>query len=112
VARRRPDESSLVPIVDRLVDQRFAMAVESVSRLRAEHPGADADALADLLIRRCARELALGGAMAGGAAASPVAGVAMAAATTGADATYSMGRLSELIMGLGLIYGHTEPTAQ
>jgi hypothetical protein len=112
VARRRPDEQSLVPLVDRLVDQRFAMAVESVSRLRAEFPTADADELADRLIRRCAKELALGGAMAGGAAASPVAGVAMAAATTGADATYSMGRLSELIMGLGLIYGHTEPTAQ
>jgi len=81
-------------------------AVDSVSRLRAEHPGATADQLADRLISRCTRDLAVGGAVAGGAAASPVAGVAAAAATTGADATYSIGRLSEMIMGIGLIYGH------
>lgn len=73
---------------------------------------ATADELADRLIRRCARDLAMGGAMSGGAAASPVAGVAVAAATTGADATYSMGRLGEMIMGLGVIYGHTDPTAE
>jgi hypothetical protein len=110
VARRRPDERSLVPIVDRMVDQRFAMAVEAVSRLRAEDPNATPDELADRLIRKCAKELAVGGAVAGGAAASPVAGVAVAAATAGADATYSMGRLSEMIMGIGLIYGHEQAT--
>jgi len=110
VARRRPDERSLVPIVDRMVDQRFAMAAEAVSRLRAEDPTATADQLVDRLIRRCAKELAVGGAVAGGAAASPVAGVAVAAATAGADATYSMGRLSEMIMGIGLIYGHEQQT--
>lgn len=99
-----------MPIVDRMVDQRFAMAVEAVSRLRAEDPTATPDELADRLIRRCAKELAVGGAVAGGAAASPVAGVAVAAATAGADATYSMGRLSEMIMGIGLIYGHEQST--
>lgn len=93
-----------------MVDQRYTMAVEAVSRLRAEDPAATADELADQLIRRCARELAFGGAVAGGAAASPVAGVAVAAATAGADATWSMGRLSEMIMGIGLIYGHPQHT--
>ena len=78
-ARRRPDERSLVPIVDRMVDQRFAMAVEAVSRLRAEDPTATPDELADRLIRRCAKELAVGGAVAGGAAASPVGGGAAGA---------------------------------
>src|SRR5690606_19184726 len=93
-----------------MVDQRYAMAVEVVSRLRAEDPSATADELAERLIRRCAKELAVGGAVAGGAAASPVAGVAVAAATAGADATWSMGRLSEMIMGIGLIYGHPQHT--
>jgi len=97
-------------MVDRMVDQRFAMAVEAVSRLRAENPGASPDELVDKLIRRCARELAFGGAVAGGAAASPVAGVTVAVATAGADATFSMGRLSEMIMGIGLIYGHEQAT--
>lgn len=93
-----------------MVDQRFAMAVEAVARLRFEHPTASADELAERLIRRCSRELALGGAVAGGAAASPVAGVTVAVATAGADATFSMGRLSEMIMGIGLIYGHEQTT--
>lgn len=110
MARRRPDDARLVPIIDRVVDQRFAAAVEAVSRLRCEEPDAGPDELADLLIRRCTRDLAIGGAVSGGAAASPVAGVTVAAATAGADATYSMGRLSELIMGIGLIYGHDQAT--
>jgi len=110
VTRRRTDDRALAPFVDRLVDARFATVVDAVSRLRAEHPSATTDELADRLISRCTRDLAVGGAVAGGAAASPVAGVAMAAATTGADATYSMGRLSEMIMGIGLIYGHPQHT--
>ena len=112
MARRRPDERSLVPIVDRLVDQRYAAAVQAVSQLRAEHPGASPDELADRLIRKCAKEMALGGAVTGGAAASPVAGMTVAAASAGADATYSVGRLGEMIMGLGLVYGHEHNTAQ
>lgn len=111
MARRR-DERSLLPVVDRLVDQRSVAAWEAVHRLRDEHPGASVDELADLLIRRCVREMALGGAVTGGAAASPVAGVAVAAASAGADATYSVGRLSEMIMGLGLLYGHEAATPE
>jgi hypothetical protein len=112
VSRRAPDERTLIPIVDRLVDQRYAAAVDAVARLRAEDPTADPGPLADRLIRRCARDLAVGGAVSGGAAASPVSGVAVAAASAGADATYSMGRLSEMIMGLGLVYGHDHPSAE
>lgn len=95
-----------------MVDQRFATAVESVSRLRAEDPEATPDQLADRLIRRTSKEMAVGGAMTGGAAASPVAGVAVAAASAGADATYSVGKLSEMIMGLGIIYGHEHATVE
>ena len=84
-----------------MVDQRYAAAVEAVSRLRAEDPGATPDQLADRLIRRCARDLAVGGAVSGGAAASPVAGVTVAAASAGADATYSTGPPSARLMGLG-----------
>ncbi len=53
----------------------------------------------------------MGGAMSGGAAASPVAGVAVAAASAGVDATYSVGRLGEMIMAIGLVYGHDATTA-
>jgi len=46
------------------------------------------------------------GAVTGGAAASPIAGMAVAAASAGADAAFNVSRLGEMIMGLGIIYGH------
>ena len=104
------DASGLPEAVERLVAQRHGAAVEAVARLREEHPDAGPDELADLLIRRCVRDMALGGAVTGGAAASPVAGVAVAAATAGADATWSVGRLGEMVVGMGIIYGHDEAT--
>jgi len=102
----------LPEVLGRLVDQRHAVAVEDVARLRAEFPSADPDTLADLLIRRCVRDMALGGAVTGGAAASPVAGVAVAAASAGTDAAWSVSRLGELVMGLGIVYGHDRATRQ
>jgi hypothetical protein len=36
--------------------------------------------------------------------------VAVAAASAGADATYSVGRLGEMIMAIGLVYGHDTTT--
>jgi hypothetical protein len=102
----------LPEVLGRLVDQRHAVAVEDVARLRAEFPSADPDTLADLLIRRCIRDMALGGAVTGGAAASPVAGVAVAAASSGTDAAWSVSRLGELVMGLGVVYGHDRATRQ
>ena len=102
------DNNFTMPLVERLVEQRHAAASDDVDRLRAEHPHADRDQLADLLIRTCMKDMALGGAITGGAAASPVAGVAVAAASAGADATWSVSRLGELIMGLGIIYGHEQ----
>jgi len=66
----------LPEVFERLVEQRHSVALDEVARLRAEHPGADADTLADLLIRRCMKDMALGSAAVAGAAASPVAGVA------------------------------------
>lgn len=104
-------DNPILPVLHRLADQRYAAAQADVARLRAEHPDDDAETLADRLIRRYAKELAIGGAVAGGAAASPVAGVAVAAASAGADATYSTGRLSEMIMAIGLVYGHVRTTA-
>lgn len=97
---------ALLPVVDRLVEQRHASAAADVGRLRAEHPGDSPDELADRLIRRYAKDLAVSGAVTGGAAASPVAGMAVAAASVGADAAFNVSRLGEMIMALGMIYGH------
>ncbi len=97
-----------MPIVGELAGRRYPIAVEVVAASRAADPAAGPDELADRLIRQCARDLAIGGAVAGGAAASPVSGAAAVAATVGIDATFGIGRLSELIMEIGLVYGHDQ----
>ena len=97
-------------MLDRLVEHRYGAAVDDVATLRDQFPEDSADELANRLIRRYAKELAIGGAVSGGAAASPVAGVAVAAASAGADATFSVGRLGEMIMAIGLVYGHDTTT--
>jgi len=96
----------LLPVVDRLVEHRHSAAAADVGRLRHEHPDDTPDQLADRLIRRYAKDLAVTGAVTGGAAASPVAGMAVAAASAGADAAVNVSRLGEMVMGLGIIYGH------
>ena len=113
MARRRAasdDHGEIVPVVERLVEQRYSSALGEVDRQRALHPTADVDELVARIIRRYARELAIGGAVTGGAAAAPVAGVAVAAASAGADATFSVGRLSEMVMAIGIAYGHDTST--
>ena len=93
-------------MVDRVVEQRSVHAAEQVARLRAEHPDDSPEELANRLIRRCAKDMSIAGAVSGGAAAAPVAGMAVAAASAGVDSAFSMNRLGELIMGIGEIYGH------
>jgi hypothetical protein len=107
---RRDDKDQFLPVLDRLVEHRYGSAVADVAALRAQFPDESPDELANRIIRRFAKELAIGGAMSGGAAASPVAGVAVAAASAGADATFSVGRLGEMIMAIGLVYGHDATT--
>ena len=105
-------DRSLVPLVDRLVDQRFQHAALVAESVRTSNPTAPPDVLADRIINRYTRELMMGGALTGGAAAAPVAGIAVAAATAGADMTYSMGKLSEMIMAIGMVYDADPATAE
>lgn len=105
--RAAPDSH---PALERVVEQRYASALAVVTELKREHPQDSPEELANRLIRRYAKDMAIGGAVAGGAAASPVAGMAVAAASAGVESAYSVGRLGELIMSIGLLYGHT-PTS-
>ncbi len=100
------DHQSLLPVFYRYVDSRADAAAQCAASVRGTFPEEEPDKLADRIIRRYAKELAIGGAVSGGAAASPVAGVAVVAATAGADATFSAGRISEMIMAIGQVYGH------
>lgn len=95
----------------RYVDSRADAASQSAASVKGSFPDESPDELADRVVRRYVKELAIGGAVSGGAAASPIAGVAVVAATAGADATFSAGRISEMIMAIGQVYGHDATTS-
>ena len=96
----------VLPSVDRLVESRYDAAATLVARLRAEHPDVTDDQLVERIVRRFSRELGVVAAMSGGAAAVPGAGTAAAVLTAGADVAYSVSRLGEMVLAIGIAYGH------
>ena len=96
----------VLPSVDRLVESRYDAAAALVARLRAEHPDVTDDQLVERIVRRFSRELGVVAAMSGGAAAVPGAGTAAAVLTAGADVAYSVSRLGEMVLAIGIAYGH------
>ncbi len=94
-----------------VAEQRHEAARSTVAALRAVHPEADAGELTNKLIRQCARELAIGGAVTGGAAASPVAGPTTAAAVMGTEGIIGVSRLGEMVMAIGIVHGHDRADA-
>lgn len=99
-------------LLDNVVEQRYGAALSTVDGLRAAHPEEPDEQLVNRVIRQCARDLAVGGAMTGGAAASPVAGVTTAAATLGAETAYGVGRLGEMVMAIGILEGFEHRSAR
>ena len=111
VARRTNAQDSVSPALERVVESRYSAAEEQVRKIRSAYPGESVETLADRLVRGYVRDLAIGGAMAGGAAAAPFAGATVLAAA-GLDAAYSAGRLGEMIMAIGILYGHEQSTVE
>lgn len=97
--------------MDRIVEQRYNAAVEAVTGLRESNPGADSDALARKLIIGCARDLAMSGAVTGGAAAAPTSGTAGMAAGVG-DIAFGTARLGEMVMAIGIVNGLDSASAR
>lgn len=108
MARKDP----LIPGMDRVVESAFADAQATVRELQGSHPGASPEELVNRVIRQTAKEMAVGGAITGGAAASPVAGFTVAAAAVGTDAAFNANRLGEMVMAIGLLYGHADATVE
>jgi hypothetical protein len=93
------------------VEQRYGIALQRVEqarhKVRESKNGSDSvDAVVDELVSRYSKELAAVAAVTGGAAAVPGAGTATAIATLGADMAYSVTKLGEMIMAIGIAYGH------
>jgi len=108
-ARANPT-SAILPAVDRLVEQRYDSAVALVEELRqrSKTAGTEAstDVIVDQLVRRYSRELGLIAAVSGGAAAMPGAGTATALLATSADVAYTIAKLGEMVLAIGVAHGH------
>lgn len=98
--------SAVIPAIDKLVELRYEPAAESVARLRHRHAQLDSRGIANKLIGQYRKELAAVGGLSGGASAVPGVGTGVSIAASGADVAWSVGRLGEMIMSIGISFGH------
>lgn len=97
---------AVIPSIEKLVATRYGTAQRLVDDLQRLHPGAPPETIVELLQRKYTKELAVVAALSGGAAAVPGTGTLTALATTSADMAYTMTKLGEMIMAIGVAYGH------
>lgn len=98
--------SGLLALVDKAVETRLPAAQAAVRKARARHPHGDLETLTKSLIGRTSADVARVAALSGTAAASPGVGTGAAVMATGADLAYTVTRLGELIMAIGIVHGH------
>jgi hypothetical protein len=92
--------------VDKVVELRYEPAQNSVEKLRQRNPQKTPDQLADLVVRRRRKELGAVGAASGGVAAVPMVGTGASLAAMGGDTGWMVLRIGEMILELGVVYGH------
>lgn len=98
---------AIVPAIDKVVELRYDPMDELVARLTSRHPNATPSEVADEIIRRYRKELGTVGAATGGTAAMPGTGTSVALGLGFADVSWTTARLGEMIMALGIAYGHS-----
>jgi EcsC protein family len=91
--------------VDHVVIKRFQDAIALEAKVRAAMPGRSSTDISAAIIRRIARELGTAGAVAGAMAAAPAIGTTATLASTAADVGLAFGRMSVMVMAVGLAYG-------
>jgi hypothetical protein len=92
--------------VDHVAVKRFGDAQALYERVLSANPRATPDALATAIIRRVAGELGAAGALSGAVAAAPGVGTSASIATGAADVGMSFGRLTAMVLAVGLAYQH------
>lgn len=92
--------------VDHVAVKRFGDAEMLYERALSARPHADAHGVATEVIRRVARELGAAGALSGAVAAAPGVGTSASLATGAADVGIAFGRLTSMVLAVGLAYGH------
>lgn len=104
--------SGLLAVVDKLVETRHAGAAAAVRRVRSRNPGAGVEEVTKALIHRTGLDIARVAAVSGSATASPGVGTSAAVVATGADLAYTVARLGEMIMAIGIAHGHETSTPE
>jgi hypothetical protein len=102
----------LADLLDRVVRSRYEHAVAEVADVRSRYPTATPTQVSQVLVRRAQRKLAAVAAMSGGAAAAPGIGTAVGLAAASADAAWTMTRLAELVLAIGVAHGYDAPSLE
>ena len=97
---------SIIQSLDRLVENRYESAAQVVAEFRRLEPGADDSAIVDRIVTKYSRELGAVAAISGGAAAVPGVGTAAGLAAASADVAWTMTRLGEMVLAIGIAHGH------
>lgn len=97
---------TVLSTVDRIVERRYEPAVALVSDIRSRPGSPTTDEVVDELVRKYSKQLAAVAALSGGAAALPGTGTAAAVLATGADVAFTIGKLAEMVLAIGVALGH------
>ncbi|MEZ5322644.1 MAG: hypothetical protein R2698_11350 [Microthrixaceae bacterium] len=98
--------------IGRVVEERYEAAAQQVRELDARRGFRDPHASTSSLTRRFTRELVAVSAVAGGTAAVPGVGTVTAAAATTADLSFTVARLSEMVLAIGIAHGFVAESVQ
>lgn len=96
----------ILQTIDRVIENRYGPAFDVAKGFQHELGTTDADPVVERIVRKYLREMATVGAVSGGTAAMPGAGTASAAAISGVDLAFSVGKLCEMVLAIGVAYGH------
>jgi hypothetical protein len=96
----------LTAAIDQVVGSRYEPAVDNVRVLRTRHSTASQSELTDEIVSRYRRELGGMGAASGGIAAVPGVGTGLMVAGSVSESGWSVVRLGQMILEVGVIYGH------
>lgn len=96
----------ILQTIDRVIENRYGPATDLVHGFQRELGTHDPEPVVDRIVRKYLRELATVGAVSGGTAAMPGAGTASAAAISSVDLAFSVGKLCEMVLAIGVAYGH------
>lgn len=101
-----PQVRALLSALGGAVRSREPALRERVERLRAEHPHATTDELAQRLVKATRRRVTATAAASGAAAIAPGLGTLVALGSAGGQTLFALEQETELVLSIAMLYGH------